>query len=101
MPSSELNHLLYPTSKDHRTAEFIMFGKSLGRPIWAGSEDDVEANKAVTETNVQVEPEQGHGVVQIVDFHEENDLSRSLSQRHIQMIALAGAIVRFRIYLLL
>ena len=75
-----------------------MFGKSLGRPIWTGSEDDVET-KAVTETNMQVEPEQGHGVVQIVDSHEENDLSRSLSQRHIQMIALAGAIVRFRIYL--
>ena len=32
----------------------------------------------------------GHG---IVEQHEENDLSRSLSQRHIQMIALAGAIV--------
>ena len=29
----------------------------------------------------------------IVDVNEERDLSRSLSQRHIQMIALAGAIV--------
>jgi amino acid transporter len=77
-----------------------MFGKSLRRPIWTGSEDDIEA-KAITESNVQVGPEQGHGVVQIVDSHEENDLSRSLSQRHIQMIALAGAIVRSRIYRLL
>jgi amino acid transporter len=41
---------------------------------------------------VRTEPQ--HDVVQIVDDHEENDLSRSLSQRHIQMIALAGAIVR-------
>ncbi len=68
-----------------------MFGKSLGSPISTGSEDDVE-NKAVTERNVQVESDRD--VVQIVDAHEEHDLSRSLSQRHIQMIALAGAIVR-------
>jgi amino acid permease len=32
--------------------------------------------------------------VQIVEDQEENNLSRSLGQRHIQMIALAGAIVR-------
>jgi amino acid permease len=34
-----------------------------------------------------------NGGVQIVE-EEEKNLSRSLSQRHIQMIALAGAIVR-------
>ncbi|PBP22350.1 hypothetical protein BUE80_DR006913 [Diplocarpon rosae] len=33
-----------------------------------------------------------HGSVQIVDSQEENNLSRALGQRHIQMIALAGAI---------
>jgi amino acid permease len=32
--------------------------------------------------------------IRIVDEQEENNLSRSLGQRHIQMIALAGAIVR-------
>lgn len=34
-----------------------------------------------------------HNEVQIVEDQEENNLSRSLGQRHIQMIALAGAIV--------
>ena len=71
-----------------------MFGKSLGSPISTGSDDDVET-KAVAPPNVQVEVEQGG--VGIVDDHEENDLSRSLSQRHIQMIALAGAIVRLHL----
>jgi amino acid transporter len=71
-----------------------MFGKSLGSPISTGSDDDVET-KAVAHPNVQVEVEQGG--VGIVDDHEENDLSRSLSQRHIQMIALAGAIVRLHL----
>ncbi|KAN0105057.1 putative amino acid permease [Hyaloscypha variabilis] len=66
-----------------------MSEKFLKQPGSTGSEDDVEA-KAITETNVQVEPQ--HGGAHIVDEHEENDLSRSLSQRHIQMIALAGAI---------
>ena len=69
-----------------------MSEKFLKQPGSTGSEDDVEA-KAITETNVQVEPQ--HGGAHIVDEHEENDLSRSLSQRHIQMIALAGAIVRY------
>lgn len=32
-------------------------------------------------------------VLRIVDEHEDKNLSRSLNQRHIQMIALAGAIV--------
>jgi amino acid transporter len=68
-----------------------MFGKLIGSPASTGSDNDVET-KAVTETGVRTEPQ--HDVVQIVDDHEENDLSRSLSQRHIQMIALAGAIVR-------
>ena len=63
----------------------------MGQPFSKGSEDDVEAKAIPSETKVQVEPQ--HGGVQIVDAHEENDLSRSLSQRHIQMIALAGAIV--------
>jgi amino acid transporter len=68
-----------------------MFGKSFGSPISTGSDADVET-KAVSETNVRADPQPGG--VQIVDDHEENDLLRSLSQRHIQMIALAGAIVR-------
>ena len=68
-----------------------MFETSMGQSFSTRSKDDVEAK--VGETNVQVEPQ--HGGVQIVDAHEENDLSRSLSQRHIQMIALAGAIVRY------
>jgi amino acid transporter len=67
-----------------------MFGKALGSPNSTGSDDYVET-KAASDPNVQVEVEQGG--VRIVDDHEENDLSRSLSQRHIQMIALAGAIV--------
>lgn len=33
--------------------------------------------------------------VQIVDAQEENNLQRALGQRHIQMIALAGAIVSY------
>lgn len=36
---------------------------------------------------------EGQDGVRIVDEQEENNLSRSLGQRHIQMIALAGAIV--------
>jgi len=36
----------------------------------------------------------GHVGIRIVDEREEKNLSRSLGQRHIQMIALAGAIVR-------
>jgi hypothetical protein len=68
-----------------------MFGKFARSPDSTGSKVDVET-KAVTETNVRAEPQ--NSGVQIVDDHEENDLSRSLSQRHIQMIALAGAIVR-------
>jgi amino acid transporter len=51
-----------------------MSEKFLKQPASTGSEDDVEA-KAITETNTQVEPQ--HGGV------------------HIQMIALAGAIVRY------
>lgn len=39
--------------------------------------------------------------LRIVEEHEEKDLSRSLKQRHIQMIALAGAIVSTIIYLYL
>jgi amino acid transporter len=68
-----------------------MFGKFGGYLTSTGSENDVES-KAVTQTGVRTEPQ--HYVMQIVDDHEENDLSRSLSQRHIQIIALAGAIVR-------
>jgi len=67
-----------------------MSEKYLGHPTSPGSDNDVESN-AISDNNVQVEPQ--HRGVQIVDSHEENDLSRSLSQRHIQMIALAGAIV--------
>lgn len=37
--------------------------------------------------------------VRIVHAQEENNLSRALSQRHIQMIALAGAIVRLFVIL--
>lgn len=33
--------------------------------------------------------------VQIVDEHERKDLVRGLKQRHVQMIAIAGAIVSF------
>lgn len=32
--------------------------------------------------------------VQIVDVQEKQNLSRGLKQRHVQMIAIAGAIVR-------
>jgi amino acid permease len=35
----------------------------------------------------------------IVEVQEEENLSRSLKQRHIQMIALAGAIVCFLLHL--
>lgn len=31
--------------------------------------------------------------VRFVDEHERNDLARGLKQRHVQMIAIAGAIV--------
>lgn len=71
-----------------------MFGLSGGSSTLVRSTEDVET-KAVP-GNAQVEV--GQGGDRIVDDHEENDLSRSLSQRHIQMIALAGAIVR--LYLL-
>lgn len=80
-----------PSLQRTRREPFAMFGRSVGSPISTGSDVDVET-KAVTETNVRADPQRGG--VQIVDDHEENDLSRSLSQRHIQMIALAGAIVR-------
>ena len=53
----------------------------------ADAQKDVEENK---EVHVQAQS----GSVRIVDSQEENNLSRALSQRHIQMIALAGAIVR-------
>lgn len=45
------------------------------------------------EVHISAEP---HGAERIVDQREDNDLSRSLKGRHIQMIALAGAIVRLR-----
>lgn len=52
-------------------------------------------NKTVFEGEVDItfEPHDG---VRIVEGREDRDLSRSLKQRHIQMIALAGAIVSCR-----
>lgn len=61
-----------------------MFGKF-------GKSDDniVVANPADVENGPPSPP---HGR-RIVERQEDRDLSRSLKQRHIQMIALAGAIV--------
>lgn len=36
--------------------------------------------------------------VQFVDEHERKDLARGLKQRHVQMIAIAGAIVWLRYF---
>ncbi len=58
----------------------------------SGTDVDVE-NKAGPE--IRSIPSGHRG---IVEEHEENDLSRSLSQRHIQMIALAGAIVSVKVF---
>ncbi|KAH8655985.1 arginine permease [Tricladium varicosporioides] len=48
-------------------------------------------NKAAFEGEVNITSEPHNGV-RIVEAREDRDLSRSLKQRHIQMIALAGAI---------
>lgn len=45
------------------------------------------------EVHISAEPHDGE---RIVDQREDNDLSRALKGRHIQMIALAGAIVRIQ-----
>jgi amino acid permease len=66
-----------------------LFGQSVGSSPSIRPTDDVKSKSVPG--NVQVVIEQGGA--RIVDDHEENDLSRALSQRHIQMIALAGAIV--------
>jgi len=52
---------------------------------------DIDIEVAPSVRNGFPDPEKTH----IVEEQEEKNLSRSLKQRHIQMIALAGAIVRF------
>lgn len=52
---------------------------------------DLENRKGAGEgSNASVNSIQNDG--RIVEINEERDLSRSLKQRHIQMIALAGAV---------
>jgi amino acid permease len=61
------------------------------------SASDVEPSRDAEQGGFKYTVQSGldddHGGVRIVE-DEERNLSRSLSQRHIQMIALAGAIVR-------
>jgi amino acid permease len=54
------------------------------------SDDNIVTTNDVDIEDTAVGPRDDH---RIVDRREDQDLSRSLKQRHIQMIALAGAIV--------
>lgn len=66
-----------------------MIFTSRGNPTVVGSPADLESKEIGTNIHIHA-PDGG---TRIVDSQEENNLSRSLTQRHIQMIALAGAIV--------
>lgn len=54
--------------------------------------EDIESKGPIT-TTYTPENELSHGINTEIISPEELNLSRSLKQRHIQMIALAGAIV--------
>jgi amino acid permease len=63
-----------------------MFGK------FGKSDDNIVTTDGADVENAPPSPPHGR---RIVERQEDRDLSRSLKQRHIQMIALAGAIVSF------
>lgn len=54
--------------------------------------DDVK-DPAHADTSVVVSRRVYNEDMPFVDEHERNDLARGLKQRHVQMIAIAGAIV--------
>jgi amino acid permease len=61
------------------------------------STDDTVVTTTINEPDVEsspiIPPQDGSPVRHIVEEREDKDLARALKQRHIQMIALAGAIV--------
>lgn len=62
----------------------------------AGIRTDTAIDPDISKTNFVNEAAIGSEVqdgTRVIDAREDEDLSRSLEQRHIQMIALAGAIV--------
>jgi hypothetical protein len=76
--------LLHTTSEKHRRGTvFQVFAM----------EDEIEKNGGYGNTTTVTPHHVYNEDVQIVDEHERKDLVRGLKQRHVQMIAIAGAIV--------